>query len=216
VYSAIPNDGGPIYFAQGKTAYAYDLTTGIVRRYYHADSPITGLETSEDSQWLILAQRDAASLILDADSGEEIFTKDVQATRDACVVTKPASFVPPNHKLDLHAGDFWYGSAKLWTRLNETGAWSALPFDGAGYSQKVFWWREGYDWQKEPQPNLVVTGKRLDAPAPPMVGTRATNAFASDIGSAMLVGVSIPTAGCWEVTGQYGDAKLSFVVWVGP
>jgi hypothetical protein len=32
----------------------------------------------------------------------------------------------------------------------------------------------------------------------------------------MLVGVDIPTLGCWEITGQYNGTELSFVVWIAP
>jgi len=42
----------------------------------------------------------------------------------------------------------------------------------------------------------------------------ATNAFADDIGSSILVGVDIPSTGCWEITGQLKGKYLSFVVWV--
>jgi len=54
----------------------------------------------------------------------------------------------------------------------------------------------------------------LDAPALPLRVSKATNAFASDIQSAMLVGVDFPTLGCWEITGRYQGHELSFVVWV--
>jgi hypothetical protein len=56
----------------------------------------------------------------------------------------------------------------------------------------------------------------LDASAPPLHASKATNAFAHDIQSAMLVGVDVPTAGCWEITGRYGGHELSFTVWVAP
>lgn len=56
----------------------------------------------------------------------------------------------------------------------------------------------------------------IDAIAPPLKVSKATNAFAADIQSTMLVGVDFPTLGCWEITGIYADAKLSFVVWVAP
>jgi asparagine N-glycosylation enzyme membrane subunit Stt3 len=78
----------------------------------------------------------------------------------------------------------------------------------------VFWWRDGYVWTEEPEPALSVTAERLDAPAPVLHGSKATNAYASDIGSAMLVGVDFPTLGCWKITGKYKEAELSFVVWV--
>ena len=111
---------------------------------------------------------------------------------------------------------FWFGSVSLWTLLPKDGIWFGLPHNPEGHTQKVFWWRDGYIWNEEPQPDLIVTGERLDAAAPPLVVSRATNAYAGDIGSAMLVGVDFPTLGCWKITGQYQQAELSFVVWVAP
>lgn len=114
------------------------------------------------------------------------------------------------------AGEFWYGSNSLWTAVPQNGVWAGLPHNPEGYTQKVFWWREGYSWTEEPEPALTVTGERLDAAAPPLNVSKATNAYAGDIGSAMLVGVDFPTLGCWKITGQYGKSELSFVVWVAP
>ena len=109
---------------------------------------------------------------------------------------------------------FWYGSESLWTLLPTNGTWEGLPQNSEGYTQKIFWWRTGYVWNEEPQPELKVTGERLDAKVPPLIVSDATNAYASDIGSAMLVGVDFPTLGCWQITGKYKDAELSFVIWV--
>ena len=119
----------------------------------------------------------------------------------------------PNSPFD---SNFWYGSNSLWTDLPKDGIWYGLPHNPEGYTQKVFWWREGYVWTEEPEPEIIVTGERLDAPAPSLIGSKGTNAYASDIGSAMLVGVDLPTLGCWKITGKYADAELSFVVWVAP
>ncbi|MBI1258550.1 MAG: hypothetical protein GC204_13865 [Chloroflexi bacterium] len=123
---------------------------------------------------------------------------------------------PPNSPHAPWDGMFWYGSASLWTVLHDSGVWSGLPHNPEGYSQKVLFWRQGYLWTDEPEPALTVTGQRLDAPAPPLNVSRATNAFAEDIQSAMLVGVDFPALGCWEITGRYHDSSLSFVVWVAP
>src|SRR5207248_9844417 len=90
--------------------------------------------------------------------------------------------------------------------------WSDLPYQEGAYTQKVFWWSQGYDW-KSP---LTLTGRRIDGPAPPMRASTATNAFAADIGSSILVGVVLPTACCWEITGHLKGVTLSFVVWVAP
>ncbi len=140
--------------------------------------------------------------------------------REDCAVTPPPQtpFVAPApyHPHAPWAGTSWYGTNRLWTVLPSEGVWSGLARNADGYGQKVFWWREGYSWTEDPTPQLTVTGRRLDAPAPPLHAHEATNAYAEDIGSAMLVGVSFPTLGCWEITGEVHDQELSFVVWVQP
>lgn len=138
-------------------------------------------------------------------------------TRATCPVTAPSDvpFTPPEPYPLQAAGDyFWYGTESLWTALPQDGAWSALPHDAEGYSQKVLWWHAGYSPTEEPEPKLLVTGRRLDAPAPTLIVSEPTNAMSEEILSAMLVGVTFPTAGCWEITGRYTGAELSFVVWV--
>ena len=137
----------------------------------------------------------------------------------SCPITQPqdVAFIPPAPYDSLGFDEeFWYGSSSLWTAVRQNGIWEALPHNPQGYTQKVFWWREGYVWDEEPEPALIVSGERLDTSAPPLIASKATNAYAGDIGSAMLVGVDLPTLGCWKITGKYADAELSFVVWVAP
>jgi hypothetical protein len=138
----------------------------------------------------------------------------------SCPVTVPQklAFVPPAPYSPEapFPGQFWYGTNSLWTLLPTSGSWVGLPHSTQGYGQKVFWWRDGYVWTEEPQPEITVTAERLDAEATPFQESGGTNAYASDIGSAMLTGVNFSTAGCWKVTGTYGDAELSFVIWVAP
>jgi len=113
-------------------------------------------------------------------------------------------------------GFFWYGSGNLWTALRTDGVWADLPLNPEGYTQKIMWWSDLFVLKEELQPALIVTGKRLDVDAPPLGFYGATNAFASDIGDAMLTGVDFPTLGCWKITGQYKKIELSFVVWLAP
>jgi len=137
-----------------------------------------------------------------------------------CPVTQPPEpqFTPPPPYPPSAPSPnyFWYGTDSLWTVIPDDGVWAALPHNPEGYTQKVFWWREGYSWTEEPDPQLTVTGQRLDAPTAPLNVSQATNAFAADIQSAMLVGVDFPTLGCWEISGHYADAELSFVVFIAP
>lgn len=137
-----------------------------------------------------------------------------------CAVTQlPAPpFIPPAPYPPTSPGTryVWYGTESLWTTIPKNGVWDGLPHNPEGYTQKILWWRKGYVWTEEPQPALTVTGRRLDAAASALNVARATNAYAEDIKSAMLVGVDFPTLGCWEITGTYADQQLSFVVWVAP
>lgn len=136
-----------------------------------------------------------------------------------CPVTVPQDppFTPPAPHSELgYEGYFWYGSNSLWVALPEAGVWSDLPQDSHGYGQKLPWWREGYVWNEEPEPPLVVTGERLDGEAPPLDASSANGSYSEDMGSAMMMGMGIPTAGCWKITGSYEAAELSFVVWVVP
>jgi hypothetical protein len=140
----------------------------------------------------------------------------------SCPVTQPPNppFVPPSPYPStpppLYRGQFWYGTEGLWTMPPADGTWRGLAGEDGSYGQKTFWWRQGYSWKADPEPELKVTGRRLDAQAPALEASAATNGFRDDIGSFMLVGVDFPTPGCWEITGQVAEAKLSFVVSVAP
>ena len=136
-----------------------------------------------------------------------------------CPITAPRNhpFVPPTpYDSTGFEGEFWYGSPHLWTVLPTDAIWDALPHNPEGYTQKIFWWSDLFSLKDEPEPELAVTGQRLDGKAPLLRGSRATNAYGGDIGEAMLTGVDFPTLGCWKITGQYKGTELSFVMWVAP
>jgi hypothetical protein len=137
-----------------------------------------------------------------------------------CPVTLPAdpAFEAPEPYFATAPwpGFFWFGSEHLWTALQTNGVWEGLPHNPEGYTQKIMWWSSHYVLKDELEPALVVFGRRLDAEAPPLKFYGATNAFADDIGDAMLTGVDFPTIGCWEITGQYKKTGLTFVVWIAP
>lgn len=131
----------------------------------------------------------------------------------SCPVTKrPVTpFIPPwpypavPRKPEFHS--FWFGTDRLWTSLSDTAR--------MGSREKLPWYRAGYDWRTEPKPRLIVSGKRLDGPAPALAvdGPDAVNTHSNQ--QYIMVGIGIPTPGCWEIAGRYGDDELSYVVWVG-
>jgi len=138
-----------------------------------------------------------------------------QSTPSSCPATRPSQppFVPPTPYPSEPAGAaFWFGTPQLWTSLPTTGSWPDLPYERGVYVQKVFWWRDGYDWRSETAPQLVVAGAHVAGTGKTLVASRATNAFSPDIGSAMLVLIQMPAPGCWKITGDYKESQLTFVV----
>jgi len=135
-------------------------------------------------------------------------------TRPDPVFTAPKPFprTPPDNY-----GSEWYGSADLWTMLDRDGeVWGPwLYASPPALPQKTFWWSVDWKSADEPEPTIIVTGRRLDGPGSFTFGP-GTNASA-DFGTAMLVGIDIPSYGCWELTAQFRQSKLSYVVSVvGP
>ena len=135
-----------------------------------------------------------------------------QLAVSACLTTLPDNppFTPPAPYPTRVVNGFWYGTDALWMQLPISGEWASKRM-----GQKLFLWSLGYDWHKEPKPFIVVTGKRLDGEAPAVALAGGTNAFFGGQ-AAMLVGVDLPTEGCWEVTAYHGGHSLTFVVSVGP
>jgi hypothetical protein len=127
----------------------------------------------------------------------------------------PVFVAPPPFpaKPPAYYGAAWYGSEHLWTMLDTSGeTWEGLPSTAAGYGQKTWWWSVDWSMRTELEPAISVTGRRLDGPGTFEAGP-GTNGTA-DFGTAMLVGVDVPTTGCWELTGRYRSASLSYVVLV--
>jgi len=137
----------------------------------------------------------------------------------SCHVTIPAArFVPPRPFAAQPPAEYherWYGTTDLWTALDPAGeVWWALPRDQYGLSQKTAWYSRAFSVMKEPQPAITVRGRRLDIAGPTFTaGGPGTNAIDAS-GEWMLVGLSLPTPGCWEITGQYQSHTLRYAVWV--
>jgi hypothetical protein len=129
----------------------------------------------------------------------------------SCPVTMPTREVPPG--AGFTAAGFNYGGAHLrahlyWPNgtltagiLPDGGSMAIINSDGSIYV-KVGWWL-GLPGR------LVVTGRRLDAPAPPL-RARVPGGYGSR--GFQPSGITFPTVGCWRVTGKLGRARLSFTV----
>jgi hypothetical protein len=134
-----------------------------------------------------------------------------------CGVTRSTDtlFVPPSPYLrdTTPPRMFWYGSEQLWTVLDSDATWSQAPLaDYQGFRTKLTYWSTNFDRRTEPEPKLTVTAQRLDHESPVVVGAPAFPVFIrGPMPAAMMTAVDIPASGCWKITAQYRDQKLSFV-----
>ena len=135
-----------------------------------------------------------------------------------CPVTRPpdSPFVPPSPWPAQPPGahEFWFGSAGLWTALPNSGAWRQLAI-----GEKFWWWSERYstsDVAKDHPPDLVVSASPLGTLASTFHTSQATNGFHSSFNQAMLVGVTLPSSGCWQFEAEFMGSQLSFILWVPP
>jgi hypothetical protein len=146
--------------------------------------------------------------------------------RMALIVLVPLALVPvgnsqtPNTKFadcpvtiarakpaDAHPGglDYVYWNGNLYagaTGTDGTIRISRILSEGS-FALKVPWFRGGGLTGK-----LTITGRRLDAAAPPLTAD-IPNGYA-DTGF-QATGLIFPTEGCWEIKGKVGDTTLTFV-----
>src|SRR4051812_48841496 len=88
------------------------------------------------------------------------------STRASCPITKPTDsvFVPPApYPTEAPRGGFFFGTSKLGVLLWQN--WG----DATNAGNKTVWWSEGYNGRADPQPKLIITGRRLDTQHAPVV-----------------------------------------------
>jgi len=67
-------------------------------------------------------------------------------------------------------------------------------------------------WFRPAGVELVITGQRLDGEAPPLE-SEASCCYPTRFQAS---GLYFPTEGCWKVTANAAESKLSFIIWVEP
>lgn len=137
-----------------------------------------------------------------------------------CPTTLPTRvYVPPAPYPQSQSADgFWYGSDELRMQLPWNGVWhtNGNVDTHGGLRTKLVFWHRGFDWRKEREPDISFTATRLDAEAPAITIQGASPVFISTAWPAMMIGVDVPTVGCWEFTARYHAHVLRFVVSVEP
>jgi hypothetical protein len=129
------------------------------------------------------------------------------ADAERCPVTKPG-------KAPAEIGDRLFGSAQA---IGNTDLWvGGLGPDGVIPADSRFVKIDGsigwkFGWWRIVPGALMITGRRLDAPAPPL---RASVPDGYGPLGFQASGVYFSTEGCWEVSGTVGSSKLTFVTFV--
>jgi hypothetical protein len=130
---------------------------------------------------------------------------------DSCRITTPNGIVAGSSEQNETS----YGNALL--SVGPFGLWpnGTVVFKpgGAGFHTKEGALGMKFGWTRSIQGKLNVTGRRIDADAPPLrFETNQTNdAHSSGFLASYLI---FSTPGCWEVTAQIGDrvdSKMTFV-----
>lgn len=121
-----------------------------------------------------------------------------------CPVTVPdGSFSPPEGYPDPRPGDVWFGDADLWT---------VLPMNGAYAYRESVWWSQNFPGASEEQePPIAVVWERIDVEAEPITVFDDTFPSTPEEGWSVGAGIDPEQAGCFEVTGWYRGAVLSYV-----
>ncbi len=125
-----------------------------------------------------------------------------------CPVTIPLGASPGAQERPFASSALAFGNSHLWVvPLQEDGVIRAGPesveSDGS-ISTKFGWWRIT-------KGKLGITGRRVDATAPPI---RASIPDGYGSSGFQASGITFPMEGCWEITGAVGGATLTFVTLV--
>ncbi len=120
-------------------------------------------------------------------------------------MTLGSQFRPPPGVLPtaLFGSASSHGNGRLWVGGLAPKGILVLEFveqDGSA-GNKFGWWRHVSG-------RLTITGRRLDAAAPPL---RSSVPSGYGLTGFQTSGVYFPTDGCWEVTGKVGATTLTFV-----
>ena len=109
----------------------------------------------------------------------------------------------------VHAST-WFGTKDMAVILPEDGVWpTTVP--GHSISVKLFWFIDGFESGQEGE--FVGSIRRLDEGKNDAVISEPTNAGGPSLGAwTVLTGIDFPSAGCWEVSGQFRGRVLTFVV----
>ena len=109
----------------------------------------------------------------------------------------------------LFGSDSAYGNGSLWVGALWPNGDVIMTRDDVGPDGRL---GMKFGWYRLTSGFLTITGRRLDAPAPPASGLTFPGGYGLTGFNAS--GVIFPTEGCWQITGRVGQVALTFVAFV--
>jgi hypothetical protein len=202
-------DAVPVTRGSERLWFSFTIRPEDMRRNGRTDRPVIMVQLGvlggegERLVYALLAQETFGAYPLDLTSTEEIVHQPAWDALgiDACI---PAAIVRAQPPDDPNADAFGEGP---WYISDDRSLWLSAPPNGL--------WRAGGEkvaYMRPAGTDLQVTGRRLDADAPPL---HADNPCCYPTG--FQIGALIfPTAGCWEVAVIGGETELRVVTRVLP
>ena len=135
----------------------------------------------------------------------------------ACAVSVPNHNTPPDAVLAragmyrargaTTSGDTTFGNGQIWTDLWPNGV-IVFRKGGAGFILPDGSLKMKFLWLLAGDGPLTITGRRLDAEAPPLTADLSTQFTGAGFQPSYLI---FPTAGCWEVKASANGSTLTIV-----
>jgi hypothetical protein len=123
-----------------------------------------------------------------------------------CPVTLPNGNRPPGQPRSVP----WYGNGLLWAGVEVDGIFRPTQSNADGsFGNKLLW------VTTPPAAKPTITGRRIDAPAPPLRVLQVnTGSFSGAASPSHMTPVGFPSVGCWRLRARLGDVSLVYVVQV--
>lgn len=164
------------------------------------------VQTGRSSLFLLLIVGACAAFVIGCGSSPAsaqpapAATEDIPASTE-CLENQTIREQPPDAAgADPFGLGPWYVNADrtIWV------GWGSGPPWVKGANKKVM-------WVKPAGRPLIISGRRLDADAKPMIADQPGDysSFGYD-----PTNLFFPTGGCWEITGKVGTASITFVTFV--
>ncbi|HSE20603.1 MAG TPA: hypothetical protein VLB68_03070 [Pyrinomonadaceae bacterium] len=145
------------------------------------------------------------ALVLVASQGPQV-SSPTQRSEFKCEVTKPNDVAAGEEKPARDS----YGNREV--SVGPFGLWpdGTIEFKpgGAGFVTRSGALGMKFGWMRGVSGELKITGRRLDAEAPPLRSQVPAGYGDRGFQATYLI---FPTPGCWEVTGHVGDSSVTFV-----